>query len=187
MIRIVNEAIKELRDLLKTRHMGGSSTQPKRLARNTGKMEEKTIATRAVRTNDGVSAAIKVNVKYASVHIGEGKKTETVIRPRIKQALAIPLPGVKGADKRARFKPRSKQITDKYITDYGVIYGRIPGAASQLPLFILRPQVVVPVRVSVERDIQPEGQRILARIVDREVKAIFGEGSNAGSGSDSSS
>jgi hypothetical protein len=178
MIRIMNEAIRELRDLLKSRHMGGPRTTAKRLARNTGKMEEKTVATRAVKKADGVSASIKINVKYASVHIAEGNKTQTIIRPRIKQALAVPLPAVKGADKRARFKPRSRQITGKYITDSGVIYGTLPGGASQLPLFALRSQVVVPVRVSVERDIQPEGERILARIVDREVKKIFGGTSN---------
>jgi hypothetical protein len=182
MIRIMNEAIKELRDYVVRNHMGGERTGPNRLARNTGKMEQKTIATRAKQTAEGTSASIKVNVKYASTHIAEGSETQTIIRPRLKQALAIPLSAVKGADKRARFKPRSRQISGKFLTQpEGIIYGRLPGGASQLPLFVLRPQVVVPKRISVKRDIEPEGQRILARIVDREIKKIFGEvGNDAG-------
>jgi len=180
MIRIMNEAIKELRDYVVRNHMGGDRTGPNRLARNTGKMEQKTIATRAKQTAEGTSASIKVNVKYASTHIAEANETQTIIRPRLKQALAIPLSAVKGADKRARFKPRSRQISDRFLSE-GIIYGRLPGGATQLPLFVLRPQVVVPKRISVKRDIEPEGQRILARIVDREVKKIFGEvGNDAG-------
>lgn len=174
MIRIMNEAIRTLRDLIKTRHMGGSATGPKRLARNTGKMEKNTIATRASNKNGNVTAAIKINVPHASVHFGEGNKTQTVIKPRIKQALTVPLPGILGGDKRPRFAARSKQISGKYITDHGVLYGRLPGGKSQMPLFVLRTSVVVPVRVSVERDIKPEGERILKETIEREATKIFG-------------
>jgi hypothetical protein len=173
MIRIVNEAIRELRDLIKTRYMGAASTQPKRLARNTGKLEQSTTATRATRTADGVSASINMRRKYASVHFGEKGKTQTVIRPKVKKALTVPTYFIKGPDQRPRYAANSKQISDKYVRN-GVLYGKIGGEASGHPLFVLRDSVVVPVRVSVERDIQPEGQRILARIVDREIKKIFG-------------
>lgn len=174
MIRIVNEAIRALRDLIKTRHMGGAGTGPKRLARNTGKMEERTTATRAKVSGAGdVSASIRINVPYANIHFSEDGRTRTVIRPKTRQALAIPLPGIKGPNKRAMFAPRSREITGKYAEN-GVLYGVLPGKWSRKPLFLLRQSVVVPARISVARDIQPEGERILTEIIEREAKKIFG-------------
>lgn len=179
MIRIVNEAIQELRDLVKTRYMGATRTESKRLARNTGKMEAATIATRAKRDANGdVSAQLKIGVPYASVHFGEHGKTETIIRPKNKLALTVPTYFAKGGNGRALFPAKSRAIKGKYVRN-GVLYGQLPGQASKQPLFVLRSSVVVPVRVSVERDIQPEANRIMSAIVAREVQKIFGEGNGA--------
>ena len=172
MIRIVNEAVQTLLTVIKTRHMGGASTGPKQLARNSGRIEKKTTATRAKRSASGVSASINIDVPYASIHFPEGKRTRTVINARKGQALAIPLAGIKGPNKRPLFKPRSPQILGKYAAK-GILYGRINNKEKQIPLFLLRTSVVVPARASVERDLKPEGERILKEVIEREAKKIF--------------
>jgi hypothetical protein len=177
MIRMMNEALRELRDLVVTRYMGGARTGPKRLARNTGKMEQRTVARRAKKVGNDIQGSIAINVPYASTHFREkGQPSETLITPKRKQALTIPLDGIKGADKRPRFPASSTQISGKYVDhESGILYGTLPGGRSQMPLFVLRPSVVVPKRIDVARDIEPEGQKILDRIVQREADKIFSE------------
>jgi len=172
MIRIMNKAVKEVLTMIKTRHMGGASTGPKQLARNTGRIEKKTIATRAQRQGQEVKASIKIDVPYASVHFPEGNRKKTLINAKKGQALAIPLPAIKGSDKRPMFKPRSPQILGKYAAK-GILYGRIFNQERQKPLFLLRTHVVVPARASVDRDIKPEAEKILERIIREEATKVF--------------
>jgi hypothetical protein len=172
MIRIMNEAAREVRDYMVQRFMGGASTGPNRLARNTGDMERKTVARRATQTTAGTSATIAINTRYASVHFGEGGKTSTTIRPRLAQALAIPLAAVKGANHRPLLRAGSSLITHKF-TFGGTLYGRLPGTKVQ-PLFSMRDSVTVPVRVHVERDIQPYATKVVQTLIDREAAKLLG-------------
>jgi hypothetical protein len=172
MIRIVNKVLRELRDHIKTRHMGASRTGYKRLARNTGKMEENTIASRAEQTAEGVKGAVKINVRYASIHFGE--RTSTLILPRKKKALAVPLSPIIGANKRPMFAAGSSQLQGKF-TRSGTLYGKLPGESAADPLFRMASSVVVPMRVSIERDIQPVADEMLERTIQDEVNKIFGE------------
>jgi len=172
MIRIMNEAANTVRDFMVQRFMGGSSTSANRLARNTGNMEQKTVARRAKQTTSGTNATIAINTPYASVHFGEGGKTQTVIRPRIATALAVPLHAVKGANQRPLLPARSNLITGKF-TFGGILYGRLPGQKTQ-GLFSMRDSVTVPVRVSVERDIQPFATKTVQTLIEREAQKLLG-------------
>lgn len=173
MIRMVNEACRATRDFMVQRFMGGAHTTANRLARNTGQMEQKTVARRAVQTTNGTTATIAINVPYASVHFGENGKVSTTIRPRIAQALAVPLSAVKGANQRPLLRANSQFITRKF-TFGGILYGRLPGRKTAA-LFSMRNSVTVPVRVSVERDIQPFATATLQNIMEREARKLFGE------------
>jgi hypothetical protein len=172
MVRIMNEAARDVRDFMVQRFMGGASTSGNRLARNTGDMERKTVARRATQTTSGTKATIAINTPYASVHFGEGGKTQTVIRPRIATALAVPLPAVLGPNRRPLLPARSKAITHKF-TFGGILYGRLPGTKVQ-PLFSLRNSVTVPVRVHVERDIQPYATKVVQSLIEREAQKLLG-------------
>ncbi len=173
MVRIINEAARTTRDYMVQRFMGGARTSPNRLARNTGNMEKKTIVRRASQTATATKASIVIGVKYASVHFGEGGKTSTTIRPVNAQALAVPLKTVLGPDHRPVYPAKSKSITNKFSFG-GILYGRLPGQKTQ-PLFALRSSVTVPVRVNVERDIQPFATKTVNDTVRREAAKLFGD------------
>ena len=172
MIRIINEATRTVRDYMVQRFMGGASTSANRLARNTGNMEQKTVARRAKQTTSGTSGTIAINTPYASVHFGEHGKTQTVIRPRLAKALAVPLAAMKGPNQRPVLKAGSNLITNKF-TFGGTLYGRLPGQKTQ-GLFSMRDSVTVPVRVSVERDIQPFATKTVQMLIEREAQKLLG-------------
>lgn len=172
MIRIVNEAARGVRDYMVQRYMGGARTSANRLARNTGDMERKTVARRAQQSTTGTNATIAINTPYASVHFGEKGKVQTVIRPRIAKALAVPLAAVKGANQRPLLRAKSSAITHKF-TFGGILYGRLPGKKTQ-GLFSMRDSVTVPVRVHVERDIQPFATALVQSLIEREAQKLLG-------------
>jgi phage gpG-like protein len=173
VIRIMNETAREVRDYIKSRYMGGGRTSPNRLARNTGEMERKTVARRAETTDGKTKAVVAINVPYASVHFGEGGKLATVIRPKKGKALAIPLAAVRGPNQRPVLPAGSSQITKKFSFK-GILYGALPGQKTK-PLFALRSSVTVPVRVQVERDIQPFATQTMQDKLKREIVKLFGE------------
>lgn len=173
MIRVMNSVAVDLRDFIKSRFMGGATTSTNRLARNTGKMEQKTIAVKALQSTTSTRAGVQINVPYASVHFGEKGKTSTTIRPRRAQALSVPLFAVRGPNKRPLFAARSPQITGKF-TFGGILYGRLPGRKTDA-LFAMKDHVVVPVRVSVERDIQPVATQMMHDRIQLEVTKLFGD------------
>ena len=173
IIRIMNEAAQDVRDWMVGRFMGGGRTAPNRLARNTGDMERKTVARRAETTDGVTKAVIAINVPYASIHFGEGGKLSTTIRPKKGKALAIPLAAIKGANQRPILSAGSSAITKKFSFG-GVLYGSFNGQPTQA-LFRLRSSVVVPVRVQIERDIQPYATAKVQEILEREITKIFGE------------
>lgn len=172
MIRLMNEAADTVRNYMVQRFMGGASTTANRLARNTGNMEQKTVARRAKQTTTGTSAVIAINTPYASVHFGEGGKTSTTIRPRLAKALAVPLQAVKGANQRPVLRAGSSAITGKF-TFGGILYGRLPGKKTQA-LFSMRDSVTVPVRVHVEKDIQPFAAKTVQMLIEREAQKLLG-------------
>lgn len=172
MVRIMNEAASTVRDFMVQRFMGGASTSANRLARNTGRMEQKTVARRALQSTSGTRATIAISTPYASVHFGEGGKTSTTIRPRIAKALAVPMQAVKGANQRPVLAARSTLITGKF-TFGGILYGRLPGQKTQ-GLFSMRDSVTVPVRVHIETDIQPFATKTVQTLIDREAQKLLG-------------
>lgn len=172
LIRVMNAGMKQLRDLIKTRFMGGAKTTARRLARNTGKMEQRTVARRAERTGIGVRGSIAINVPYASVHFGV-RGHETIITPKVKQALTVPMRGVLGPDKRPVLPANSRQIKGKHVKN-GIAYGILPGDVMK-PLFKLKSSVAVPVRVDIQRDIEPVAERIMQKLIrDELIKVMNG-------------
>jgi hypothetical protein len=176
LVRIVNKATREVRDMIVQRYMGGAARRPpsfiNRLARNTGNMEKKTVARRAVATDQGISASINIGVPYASVHFSDDGRTETVIRPKRAQALAVPtLTSPVGPDHRPILRAGSPLITKKFSHD-GVMWGRLPGRKTE-PLFLMRGSVTVPARVNVQRDIQPRANKILVDLIEEAFKKRF--------------
>lgn len=168
-VRIVNEVTRKTRDYMVRRFMGGASTSPNRLARNTGNMEQKTVARRAVQTNHGVSATIAINVPYASVHFVEAQHKVTVIRPKKAQSLTIPI--FVNNQKRAPYAASSTSITGKF-TFRGTLWGRLPGEQRK-PLFKLVNSVSVPSRVNIAKDIQPYADAEMVKAFEREANKIF--------------
>lgn len=168
----MNSVASDMRDIIKSRFMGGSNTGTNKLARNTGRMEQKTVVVKAVQSTTSTKSGVAINVPYASVHFGEHGKTSTTIRPRTAQALSVPLFAVKGPNHRPVFAARSTAITGKF-TFGGILYGRLPGKKTDA-LFSMRDHVTVPVRVSVERDIQPIALKLMAERIEQEVIQIYG-------------
>lgn len=173
LLRAVNATARDTRDFIKQRFMGGTSTSGNRLARNTGKMEQKTVAGRAAQSTIDTKALVSINVPYASVHFGEGGKTKTTIFPRHAKALAIPLNAVKGTNHRPLLQAGSRLIKNKF-THGGLLYGRMPGKLTA-PLFRMAGSVTVPVRINVERDIIPFAQDLLSKRIKVEAAKILGD------------
>lgn len=173
LLRAVNGTARDTRDFIKSHFMGGAITTGNRLARNTGKMEQKTTAGRAIQSTVDTKALVSINVPYASVHFGEGGKTSTTIFPRHAKALAIPLNAVKGTNHRPVLPANSRAITNKF-THRGLLWGRLPGQRTQ-PLFRMAGSVTVPVRITVERDIIPYAQDLLGKRIQAEAKKILGD------------
>ncbi len=172
MVRIMNEAAKTVRDYMVSRFMGGANTSSNRLARNTGRLEKSTVVRRATNSPDSAKASIVIGAKYASVHFGEGGKQSTTIRPKKGTALAIPLSAARGGDRRPVLAAGSPLITRKF-THNGILYGRLPGKLTQ-PLFKMAGSVTVPVRIHVERDIQPFAEETVKALIEREAQKLLG-------------
>lgn len=171
LIIIMNKAAKVLQARIRTRHLGASHTETDRLARNTGKLEEKVIARAAKVGPDGVGVIVDLNTKYASLHFGV-RGHFTIIRPVVKKALTVPLPGVIGPNKRALFAANSRSITGKYAAN-GVLHGKLPGDGKPRRLFSLRQSVAVPVRISIKLDLEDWIQPQIVQMINEKVQQVF--------------
>jgi len=163
LIKAGNRASKDLRDYIKATFMGGASTGRKRLARNTGAMERNTLAVPSYTTPEGMAIGVKINVPYATTHFTDIGKKYTRMTPVHGSALTVPI--LKGANKRA---PRPASAYPNRFARNNVLFAVI--GSRVVPVFSLRPSVVVKTRVDVKRDIVPKATRILEQAIKDEVK-----------------
>lgn len=165
-VRALNRASIRVRDYVKTTFMGAAARGPKRLARNTGRMEQNTVARRAEKTPDGASGGIAVRVPYADIHFSERGTKTTIITPVRRQALTVPI--LVGANKRpphpARYYANTRAVG-------GILYAatRTKGL---FPIFALRSSVAVKSRVSIQKDIEPYAQQVMKEELEKQISRI---------------
>lgn len=157
-----NRASVELRDYIKSTFMGGTATGPKRLARNTGKMERNTKAVPSYTSPAGMAIAVKINVPYATTHFTDTGKKFTRMVPVNGSALTVPI--VLGANKRP---PRPARAYPVRFARNGILFAVV--GRTIRPIFSLRDAVTVKTRVDVKRDIIPKATKILERHIREEV------------------
>lgn len=169
LIRAMNRTIVDVRDYIKRRYMGGANTSSNRLARNTGSMERHTVATRATKDGTGrVTASVKINVPYASVHFSDKGARVTVIKPRTATKLTVPI--LKNAQKRPPLP--ASGYRNKFV--YNDILYTVRRNKFIIPIFSLRSSVSVPSRIDIDRDVNPYARQVMEREVRAEVKSIIG-------------
>ena len=188
--RILIKYGKELKDILAKNSvllatytvqnkMQGGTTATK-LRKRTAKLAASTKPRPVKKVKGNYEAGVKFGTRYAGVHIGK-KGHKTVIRPVNKQYLAIPLKAAQTRAGVARGRPRDAGVFGKTFIAKSkagnlIIFGKSvyqKGArAGQthgkiVPLFVLKKQVTVPVRI-VTKDlinwIKPKIERDLMRI-----------------------
>jgi hypothetical protein len=163
VVAALNRSSIEVRDYIKHTFMGASSRGPKRLARNTGRMEQNTIARRAGKTPDGGSVGVTINVPYASTHFADRGVKTTVIAPTNAKALTVPI--LVGKNLRP---PHPARYYAKTFAYQSVLYA-VTRARGVFPIFSLRSSVAVKSRVSIEKDIAPYAQFVIKRELEKEV------------------
>jgi len=145
---------------IKERHLQGGTSATK-LRKRSGKLQASTKPLPVKKVKGNYKAGVRFGTRYAGVHIGKAGDKK-VIRPVNKQYLAIPLPAAKTAAGVARGRPldtgifgktfiaKSKAgnliIFGKSVYQRGAKTGEAHGKI--VPLFVLKKQVTVPVRVS---------------------------------------
>lgn len=141
-------------------HLQGGTSVSK-LRKRSGKLQASTKPLPVKKVKGNYKAGVRFGTRYAGVHIGKAGDKK-VIRPVNKQYLAIPLPAAQTARGVARGRPRdagvfgetfiakSKAgnliIFGKSVYQRGAKAGETHGKI--VPLFVLKKQVTVPVRVS---------------------------------------
>lgn len=146
--------------------MGGASTGTRRLARNTGRMENDTVALPATNILGTVRSGVHINVPYASLHFTDTGRRETIIVPRKAKYLTVPI--LKNAQKRA---PKPARDYERTIVIGKTMYS-VERNGGLLPIFSLRSSVKVPVRVDVQRDIEPAAKRIMGEEIKAELAKV---------------
>ena len=131
-------------------------------------MERHTIATRAQKGPNGVSAQIKINVPYATTHFTDKGKRVTIIRPVTAKALTIPI--LKNAQNRA---PKEATKYKRRFAYGGILYA-VERKKGVFPIFALRTEVRVPTRIDIPTMIAPVAERILREELEGEIDAALG-------------
>lgn len=164
----MNEGTPLVRDYIKRTFMGAAKRGGPRLARNTGRMERRTVATPAVIGPDGsVKSGVEIRVPYASLHVSLKTRSGIVVRPRSKAALTVPI-----LENEKMRPPRPATAYNNRFSFNGVLYGRTRDGV--IPIFRLRDSVFIPTRINVDRDVQPQAKRILRNILlDRVLEEFF--------------
>lgn len=168
LVSVLNRASVQVRDYIRQRHMGGANTSPNRLARNTGAMERHTVAKRAEITPDGVRAGVEINVPYATTHFTDIGRTSVLIKAKNGNALTIPI--LKGSNHRA---PKPASEYPRRFAYNGLLYAAVRGKGI-LPIFALRTSVVIPIRVNIQRDIQPYADKVIREDVEKTIAKLLG-------------
>lgn len=166
-VRALNRAAPRIRDYIKTQFMGASKTTHTRLARNTGRMERNTTASRAEQSGDVAKATIWINVPYATTHFTDTGKRETIIHPVSAKALTIPI--LRNAQNRA---PKAARDYNNTFVRGGTLYAteRNKGV---FPIFALRSFVKVPTRVDIQKHIQPYAEQVIKEELQKEIDAAL--------------
>ena len=164
-VRVLNRAAPRVRDYIKSQFMGASKTGVSRLARNTGAMERHTTASRAEKSNEGVTARIRINVPYATTHFTDTGKRETIIRPVSAKALTIPI--LRNAQNRA---PKPARDYKRSFVFGDTLYA-VERNKGVFPIFALRSFVKVPMRVDIQKQIQPFAEKVIKEELQVEIDA----------------
>lgn len=168
MVTALNEASTQVRDFIRQRFMGGANTSSNRLARNTGAMERHTVAKRAEITPDGVRAGVEINVPYATTHFTDIGRRSVLIQAKNGKALTIPI--LKGGNHRA---PKPATAYPRRFAYNGLLYAAVRNKGV-LPIFALRTSVTIPIRVDIQRDIQPYADTVIKAGAEKMAKKLLG-------------
>lgn len=129
------------------KHLGGSRTTSTRLRGRSGRLE-KSVVIRQSTTIDGISSSeVRIEAPYASVHFGKKGET-TVIRPKSARALAIPTKFAQDSRGVKLGETDSPKFKNTFVAN-GKIFGQV-GSGAFVPLFVLKDQVRVPVRIDIQ-------------------------------------
>ena len=139
-------------------------TDARRLRMRSGKLARSCLPIRAKKQGDKIKAGIKFGTIYAGIHIGDDR-VATVIRPKTKKFLAIPLEAAKTAAGVARGKPTDESVFGKTFIKKSkagnlIIFGQnvFQSGSRQgetkgkiVPLFVLKKSVTIKKRISPKR------------------------------------
>lgn len=159
--QLVLEAIK-LRDRIQSKHLGGSRTTRTRLKGRSGTLE-RSVVVKTATTQDGLSSTeVRIEAPYAGTHFGK-KGEVTVIRPKSARALTIPTKFAQDSNGVRLGNSDSPRFKNTFIAN-GKIFGQV-GGGPFVPLFILKSQVKVPVRIDIQDNlIRPITKRLETRL-----------------------
>lgn len=167
--RVLNVTAFQLQRRIKNKHLGGSRTSNIRLADRSGLLKSSIIVeTASIRSGD-ISTTVRIAQPYAKVHFGI-KGRQTIIRPRSSRALTIPTKFAKDAHGETLGPAESINFSHTYIAN-GIIFGKTSEGGKTVPLFILKDEVRVPVRIDIQNNLikplipQLEGR--LAKIMSK--------------------
>ncbi len=166
--RVLDVAAIRLSKRITSKFMGGSTTGQTRLRSRTGKLEKSVLVVKARNKAGGVTSSVRITSKYASVHFGR-KGDVTIIRPKSKRALTIPTRFAQdGSGATLKSAENIKASRSGFIKN-GVIFGSLTSSGQPKPLFILKSQVKVPVRIDIQDNIlRPTTKKLessLARVL----------------------
>lgn len=157
---ILNRGAVGLAKRIQNKHLSGSQTGSNRLAERTGRLKD---SVRVIQSNTSGTprSYVVIGSPYASVHFGI-KGEETIIRPKSKKALTIPTEFAKDGRGATIGSAQSGKFKNTFII-HGNIIGQRPGDSRFLPLFTLKNQVRIPVRVDIQDDLLRPTQVYLER------------------------
>lgn len=174
--RIFSAEAAEMAGYIKSEYMTGGTTASKLKVR-TGKLRAsvRSLKNRVVGTT--ISGGVGIGTVYGRVHIGPSGQ-ETVIKPKQKKYLTIPLPaaltkagvtkgsamsGVWGETFVAKTKKGNLIIFGQYLFQKGKKAGQAAGKL--VPLFLLRKEVTVPARIHPEDIIEWEKPKMVQALL----------------------
>lgn len=154
--RILRAGSRDIQKRILSKHLGGSKTTATRLRSHTGRLERSVVVKDTIVNNDTIVSQVLIEAPYASVHFG--KKGEiTTVKPKSAKALAIPTrynedaKGVRLGEpiKGTGSVRHSSAFKNTFIVN-GSIVGQIGSGGPFVPLFTLKNQVKIPVRIDIQ-------------------------------------
>lgn len=140
------ESVK-LQKRIQSKHLGGSRTTNTRLRGRSGRLQKSVVVIQPRTRGNTSTSEVRIQSPYASVHFGRKGET-TVIRPKSARALAIPTKFAQDANGVALGPTDSSKFKNTFVAN-GKIFGQV-GSGEFVPLFVLKNQVRVPVRIDIQ-------------------------------------